>query len=91
MSSDLTNELRDWLEAVGRARFTRETGKSHQTVHRAVVKGVFPPGWYISVRTWCAKNGIECPEHLFDWTPSKAPTTKQCEYCGGDFQAVGDT
>lgn len=86
MSKKEMNELELWLDEVGRARFTKETGRSHQTVHRACKNGKLPSGWYIATRDWCEKNIIECPEHLFDWNPPVEMDTNQNDYSEGVIQ-----
>lgn len=76
-------QVEAWLDKVGRARFTKETGRSHQTVHRACQKGKFPSGWFLTTRDWCEANDIEVPEHLFDWTLPSAETKQN-----GDSEAA---
>lgn len=90
MSKQDLNELETWLEKVGRAQFTKETGRSHQTVHRACKKGKMPSGWYITTRDWCEENNEECPEHLFDWSVPKTSNTKQNDYSDPSIQDAAE-
>lgn len=81
--------LKDWLIKVGRNQFTKETGRSPQTVGRAVKKGLLPSGWFLTTRDWCDANSFDCHEHLFDWSLPKTTNTKKKASTGSEIQESG--
>ncbi len=63
-----------------RARVLRETGFGQQVLSRAVVANVMPSGWYFAIRALCVESGIECPDYLFRWTPTKRQTSVRARH-----------
>lgn len=61
----------DLFAALKRDRITAETGIGPQVLSRAAVDNIMPSGWYPAIRDLCAHDGLDCPEHLFRWTPTK--------------------
>ena len=62
----------DFIEAVGRDKFTTETGYSAQVISRAITDNIMPSGWYVTVRdAVCAPRRISVPEHLFRWADKR--------------------
>lgn len=62
----------EFIEEVGRDKFTAETGYSAQVISRAITDNIMPPGWYVTVRdVVCGPREIAVPEHLFRWADKR--------------------
>ncbi len=61
----------EFIEGVGRERFTAETGFAPQVISRAIVDNIMPAGWYLAVRSICERDKIGVPEHLFRWADKR--------------------
>ncbi len=64
--------MKDFIAAVGRDRFTSETGFSPQVISRAITEDVMPSGWFLIVSDLCDRHGLETPQHLFRWADRRA-------------------
>lgn len=53
------------FSALGRPRIVRETGLSHQLLHRAATENVMPAHWLFKIRPLCESEGISVPDSLF--------------------------
>lgn len=52
-------------DALGRKVIAKAVGVGDTAVSNAVVRGKFPPSWFIAISNMAAAKGIECPPDLF--------------------------
>lgn len=55
----------DLFAALERPRIVRETGLTHQLLHRAATENVMPAHWLFKLRPLCERDGIPVPDALF--------------------------
>lgn len=64
--------VREFIDTVGRDKFSAETGFSAQVISRAITENIMPSGWYVTIRdVVCSPRGIDTPEHLFRWADKR--------------------
>lgn len=68
--------VRSFLNEVGRDKFQLELGHSTQVVTRALADNLMPAHWFVEVRDWAAKRGIDAPEYLFRFNRKPLDTTQ---------------
>ena len=72
-------------DAIGRKRMAASLGVGKQAVSNAVVRGSFPPSWFLVVRALAKGQGVDCPPQLFgmketgagDPSPEREPAPSQ--------------
>lgn len=52
-------------DRLGRQHIADACGVGLTAVSNAVVRGSFPPSWFLAVQVLAAKSGVECPPSLF--------------------------
>lgn len=52
-------------DALGRKTIAKAVGVRVTAVSNAVVKGKFPPSWFIAVSEIAHGRGVECPPEIF--------------------------
>ena len=60
-----------------------ELGVGTTAVSNAVVRGYFPPSWWLVCNALASEAGARCPEHLFKM---KVPRNPSYVDRAGDFQ-----
>lgn len=56
--------------AIGRQRLAAALGVRPTAVSNAIVKGAFPPGWYVIVSDLAQEVGVPCPLSIFSFLGS---------------------
>lgn len=56
----------DIADALGRKNIAEAADVGLTAVSNAVVRGSFPPSWYIAVSSLAIPKGIHCPPELFN-------------------------
>lgn len=52
-------------DAIGRGNIAEALNVGATAVSNAVVRGAFPPSWFLIVRDMAERQGIDCPPALF--------------------------
>lgn len=54
-----------FANSVGRANLARAAGVGMTAISNAVVRGWFPPSWFVAAKALADEKGVECPPELF--------------------------
>lgn len=54
-----------FAKSVGRADLSRAVGVGMTAISNAVVRGWFPPSWFVAAKALADERGVECPPELF--------------------------
>ncbi len=54
-----------FANAVGRANLAKAVGVGMTAISNAVVRGWFPPSWFVAAKALADEKGVECPPDLF--------------------------
>lgn len=61
-------------DAIGRKNIADAAGVGLTAVSNAVVRGSFPPSWFIAVSTLAIPLGVHCPPEIFSMVmPTNTP------------------
>ena len=63
-------------DALGRRNIADRVRRGVTAVSNAVSDGLFPASWYLAIKAMCRDAGIECPDALFKFVPSPAPSAE---------------
>lgn len=61
----------DLASALTREKMRLALGVGRGAVDNAVVRGVFPPAWYMAIKDLAAKTGVDCPTELFKFNKTR--------------------
>lgn len=65
-------------DALGRKNIADAAGVGLTAVSNAVVRGSFPPSWFIAVSTLAIPLGVHCPPEVFSMVmPSNTPNVDE--------------
>jgi hydrogenase/urease accessory protein HupE len=64
MMADMSNAS-TFANAVGRANLAKAAGVGMTAISNAVVRGWFPPSWFVAAKALADEKGVECPPELF--------------------------
>lgn len=54
-----------FADAIGRKAMSSALGVGEKAISNAVVRGKFPPGWFLTLQDLAGQHGIDCPPELF--------------------------
>lgn len=60
-------------ETIGQRHIAEALGVGTTAVSNAVVRGIFPPSWFVVIKRLCSERGIECPEAAFNFKGQDVP------------------
>jgi hypothetical protein len=55
----------DFASAVGRNNLAKAADVGLTAISNAVVRGWFPPSWFVAAKALADEKGVECPPDLF--------------------------
>jgi len=60
-------DINTFIKKVGRRKIA-VLGLREQEISRAKREGVFPSGWYLSLKALADREGVDLPPHLIKWS-----------------------
>ncbi|MCF6271604.1 MAG: hypothetical protein L3J37_00220 [Rhodobacteraceae bacterium] len=64
-------DINTFIKKIGRSEIAA-LGLREQEISRAKREGVFPSGWYLSIKDLAERKGVELSPYIFKWS-RKAP------------------
>lgn len=65
-------DIDTFIKKVGRGEIAA-LGLREQEISRAKRDGVFPSGWYFSLKALADRKGVNLPPHLIKWSKKALP------------------
>jgi hypothetical protein len=76
---------RELSEALGRGNMGQAVSVGQTAISNAVIRGHFPPSWFLAVKELADRAGVDCPPALFRMKASTSPSVD----CSGQVQGAG--
>lgn len=61
----MTQQLKDFADAVGRRRLAKAVGVNPNAVTNGITRGAFPARWYVAAVPLAQAAGVKCDPALF--------------------------
>ena len=78
-------------DKLGRTELAKAIGVGSTAISNAVIRGKFPPSWYLVVSQMCSRAGIDCPPELFQMKSTNGVSSGyNGQNCNENLEKVGN-